>query len=48
MEHGLGGLKDCVRVGIDIREVEVSTRAGQSKKVVTGQILELVEFVLLP
>ncbi|KAJ7849890.1 hypothetical protein B0H13DRAFT_1905995 [Mycena leptocephala] len=41
MEHSLRGLKDCVRVGIDIGEVEVSTREGQSKKVVTGQILEL-------
>jgi lipopolysaccharide biosynthesis regulator YciM len=48
MEHSLRGLKDCVRVGIDIGEVEVSTREGQSMKVVTGRILDLVEFVLLP
>ncbi|KAJ7887935.1 hypothetical protein B0H13DRAFT_1888692 [Mycena leptocephala] len=41
MEHSLRGLKDCVRVGIDIGEVEVSTREGQSKKVVTGRILDL-------
>ncbi|KAJ7916913.1 hypothetical protein B0H13DRAFT_1870761 [Mycena leptocephala] len=47
MEHSLRGSKDRARVGIDIREVEISTREGQSKKVVTRRISELVEFVLL-
>ncbi|KAJ7909449.1 hypothetical protein B0H13DRAFT_1877733 [Mycena leptocephala] len=46
MEHSLRGLKDCVRVGIDIGEVEVSTREGQSKKVVTGRILESTALTL--